>query len=32
MDAINKLNKRIADQEAENKNQAEQAAKHQAEM
>jgi hypothetical protein len=32
MEAINKLNKRIADQEAENKKQAEQAAKHQAEM
>ena len=32
MEAINKLNKRIADQEAESKKYAEEAAKHKAEM
>ena len=32
MDAINKLNKRIADQEAESKKHSEEAAKHKAEM
>jgi hypothetical protein len=32
MEAINKLNKRIADQEAESKKHAEEAAKHKAEM
>ena len=32
MEAINKLNKRIAEQEAESKKQAEEAAKHKAEM